>query len=80
MMGLYYTNFFLCNITVGRLGGLLESMRGADFWLLHAAIVGAAAALLALFAVTARALLAPVDEAPVRSGAIKTVTGSLTPV
>ena len=80
MMGLYYTNFFLCNITVGRLGGLLESMRGADFWLLHATIVGAAAALLALFAVTARALLAPVDEAPVRSGAIKTVTGSLTPV
>ncbi|HSC10841.1 MAG TPA: MFS transporter [Rhodanobacteraceae bacterium] len=59
MVGLYYTNFFLCNLAVGRIGGLLESMRGVDFWLMHAAIVAVAAALLALLSVTARGLLAP---------------------
>jgi len=67
MVGLYFTNFFLSNIAVGRIGGLFESMRGADFWLMHAAIVAVAAAMLALLAMTARALLAPGDEDAGRS-------------
>jgi POT family proton-dependent oligopeptide transporter len=45
-IGLYYLAFFFCNVVVGRLGGLLEGMSGFAFWSLHAAIVGASAAIL----------------------------------
>ena len=43
-------NSFLCNLVVGRLGGLLEQMPATRFWLMHAAIVGASAALLVIVA------------------------------
>jgi POT family proton-dependent oligopeptide transporter len=60
MIGVYYTSFFLCNVAVGRLGGMLEQMDGATFWLMHAGIVGASAAVLAAVAVWGRRVLLPV--------------------
>jgi POT family proton-dependent oligopeptide transporter len=56
-IGVYYTSFFLCNIAVGRVGGLLERMDPAMFWLLHAGVVGASAIVLAIVAVWGRRLL-----------------------
>ena len=56
MIGVFYLALFLCNLTVGRLGGLLERMTPATFWLLHAAIVGGAAVLLATVALGRRRL------------------------
>jgi POT family proton-dependent oligopeptide transporter len=61
MIGVYYTSLFLCNVAVGRLGGLLEQMDAADFWLMHAGIVGASAAVLAVVAVWGRRVLMPVQ-------------------
>ena len=54
MIGVFYLTLFLCNLTVGRLGGLLERMAPASFWLMHAAIVGAAAVVLAIVALAGR--------------------------
>jgi POT family proton-dependent oligopeptide transporter len=61
MIGSFYLSFALCNVGVGRLGGLLESMDGNAFWLLHAGIVAIAALGLAAAARFGRGLLAPVD-------------------
>jgi POT family proton-dependent oligopeptide transporter len=61
MIGVYYLSLFLCNLTVGHLGGLLERMSAANFWLLHAAIVGGATVLLAMIAIWGRHLLTPTD-------------------
>jgi POT family proton-dependent oligopeptide transporter len=61
MIGVYYTSLFLCNVTVGRLGGMLEQMDAAAFWLMHAGIVGASAAVLAVVAVWGRRVLMPVE-------------------
>jgi POT family proton-dependent oligopeptide transporter len=49
-IAMFYVNSFICNLVVGRLGGLLEQMSAASFWLLHAAIVGASASLLVVVA------------------------------
>jgi len=42
VVGIYYLHLFAGNLTVGWLGGLLEKMPAAQFWLMHAAIVGGA--------------------------------------
>lgn len=47
MIGLYYCATVIANLAVGRLGGLLEILDPAVFWLLHAAIILAAAVVLA---------------------------------
>jgi POT family proton-dependent oligopeptide transporter len=65
MVGVYYTSFFLCNIVVGRLGGMLEEMNPASFWFMHAAIVGASAIVLAVVATWGRGVLVPADAEPV---------------
>ena len=57
MVGVYYTSFFLCNLAVGRLGGLLEQMNPATFWFMHAAIVGAATVILAMVSIWGRPLI-----------------------
>ena len=62
MIGVYYLALFMSNVTVGRLGGLLERMNPAGFWLLHAAIVGGASLLLAMVALWGRRLLAPSES------------------
>jgi POT family proton-dependent oligopeptide transporter len=61
-IGMFYLAFFLCNVVVGRLGGLLEQMDAADFWLMHAVIVGGAAAVLAGLALWGRGLFGPVES------------------
>lgn len=43
MIGVFYLHLFFSNNLVGWLGGWLDRVSGAQFWLLHAALVGAAA-------------------------------------
>ena len=62
MVAVYYLNLALCNLLVGWLGGLLDKMPGASFWLLHAALIGAAALLLLLARTAAGRVLAPARE------------------
>jgi proton-dependent oligopeptide transporter, POT family len=45
-IAVYYLHLFLCNNLVGWLGGLLEHMTGTQFWLMHAALVGGAGAVM----------------------------------
>ena len=59
MMGVYYIQLFLANTLVGWLGGLVERLPGPQFWLLHAALEGFAALLLAAAAGMSGRLLAP---------------------
>ena len=49
-IAMFYLNSFLCNLVVGRLGGLLEQMTASSFWLMHAAVVGVSAGLLVVVA------------------------------
>jgi POT family proton-dependent oligopeptide transporter len=42
IVGLYYLHLWLGNTLVGMLGGLLEKMPAAQFWLMHAVLVGSA--------------------------------------
>jgi POT family proton-dependent oligopeptide transporter len=65
MIGVYYLHLFVCNMLVGRLGGLLETMTPANFWLLHAGLVGAGALGLLLVRSFAGRILAPVEPEPV---------------
>ncbi len=58
-IGVYYLHLFICNLAVGKLAGLIETMDGATFWTMHAAIIGAGAVLLLVFAIFFRKLLAP---------------------
>jgi POT family proton-dependent oligopeptide transporter len=46
IIGVFYLHIFLANMMVGWLGGLLEKMSAANFWLLHVAIAGSAAVIL----------------------------------
>ena len=48
IMGIYYLHLFACNNFVGWLGGLVEKMSGTNFWLLHAALIGGASAVMLL--------------------------------
>ncbi len=65
MIAIFYLHLFAGNVLVGWLGGLLSTMSGAQFWLLHAGLVGLAA--LILFAVrrVAGRMLAPTADAMV---------------
>lgn len=65
MMGVYLLHLFLCNYLVGTLGGLVEKLPGTEFWLIHAALVGASCAILFLLALTASRLLARAEPAAV---------------
>lgn len=59
MMGIYLLNLFLCNLLVGKLGGLLDHMAGVPFWLMHAGLVGGAGVAMLLAARFAGHLLNP---------------------
>jgi POT family proton-dependent oligopeptide transporter len=66
MVSVYYLNLALCNWLVGWLGGLLDKMPGASFWMLHAGLIGVAALLLLVARTAAGRVLAPTPEvAPV---------------
>jgi POT family proton-dependent oligopeptide transporter len=68
MIGVYYLHLFLCNTLVGRLGGFLETMSGANFWLMHAGLVAAGALGLLVVRSFAGRILAPVaPEEPLSS-------------
>lgn len=58
MMGVYLLHLFLANNLVGWLGGLVDRLPGTQFWLLHAALVGASCAILFVLSRTAAGLLA----------------------
>lgn len=64
MIGVYYLHLFACNLLVGRLGGSLETMTAANFWLMHAGLVGAGALGLLLVRSFAGRILAPVEPEP----------------
>jgi len=65
LIGVYYLHLFIANLAVGYLGGLLEPLGAARFWVLHAALVMAGALVLVLFAAIFRRHLAPTTEAEV---------------
>lgn len=65
MIGVYYLHLFACNMLVGRLGGLLETLTPGNFWLLHAGLVGAGALGLLIVRSFAGRILAPVEPEPV---------------
>ncbi len=50
MVGVYFLAMFAGSLISGRLGGLYERLSAADFWLLHAAIIGSGGALVLLLA------------------------------
>ena len=50
LIGVYYLHLFMCNNLVGWLGGVYERLPGEQFWLLQAALMGAAALLMAVAA------------------------------
>jgi POT family proton-dependent oligopeptide transporter len=59
MIAVYYIHLFIGNNLVGYLGGFLDKMSGAQFWLMHSAIMGVAAVLLLLARVFLGHYLAP---------------------
>ena len=59
IMGVYYLHLFACNNFVGWLGGKIETMSGTNFWLMHAAIIGGASAVMFITARFAGRLLNP---------------------
>ena len=59
MIAVYFLHIFASNVLVGRLGALLGTMSGADFWLLHAGLIGGAALVLLLVRSLAGRILAP---------------------
>lgn len=69
-IGVYYLHLFICNLAVGRLAGMIETMDGASFWTMHAAIIAAGAVVLVAFAFLFSKILAPtVEDAPPASAA-----------
>jgi proton-dependent oligopeptide transporter, POT family len=62
IVGLYFLHLFAANNLVGWLGGLLEKLTGTQFWLLHAALVGAAAVAFLIVRQVFGHLLAPGDN------------------
>jgi POT family proton-dependent oligopeptide transporter len=64
MIGVYFLHLFAANNLVGWLGGLLEQLSGVQFWSLHALLVGIAALLTLLAALTCRRWLAPGAKEP----------------
>jgi POT family proton-dependent oligopeptide transporter len=63
MMGVFKLHLFAANLLVGFLGGLVGTMPGAKFWLMHAALVAAGAVLLLLAKAGFGRVLAPVGPA-----------------
>jgi POT family proton-dependent oligopeptide transporter len=59
MMGVFKLHLFAASLLVGFLGGLVSTMSGTRFWLLHAGLIGAGAVLLVLLRAAFRQVLAP---------------------
>lgn len=63
-IGVYYLHLAVCNFATGKLAGMIETMSGASFWTMHAAIIGAAGVVLFVMAMLFRKLLAPTELDP----------------
>jgi proton-dependent oligopeptide transporter, POT family len=63
MIGVNTTSIFAASLVSGRIGGLYEQLLPAQFWIIHAAIVGSGGILLALFARSIRCLMGNEPEA-----------------
>jgi POT family proton-dependent oligopeptide transporter len=59
MIAVYYVHLFMGNTLTGYLGGLLGTMPNSAFWLLHAGLMGIAAAVLLVARTAFGAFLAP---------------------
>ena len=62
IIGIYYIAFFAANLSVGWVGGFLEKMPAAQFWLLHAGFAGIAGIIFLLAGKFFGHLLAPTNE------------------
>lgn len=62
MIAVYYIHLFIGNNLVGYLGGFLDKMSGAQFWIMHAIIMGASAGLLLLARIFFARYLEPTKE------------------
>jgi POT family proton-dependent oligopeptide transporter len=65
MVGIYYLHLFGGNLFTGWLAGQLEKMPGSSFWLMHAGLMAAAAAVLLLVRLSIGSTLSPAYEHPV---------------
>ncbi len=61
MIAVFFLHMFACNLFVGWLGGLLNTMPGTTFWLLHAGLIAGAAVILLLAREFAGRVLAPTE-------------------
>ncbi len=59
VVGIYYLQYFLGNLFVGYVGGLYDKMSATNFWLLHAALIFGAAAVLIVVRFFVGKILAP---------------------
>jgi POT family proton-dependent oligopeptide transporter len=59
IIGIYYIAFFAANLSVGWIGGFLQTMPASQFWLLHAALAGIASVIFLLAGIFFGHLLAP---------------------
>jgi POT family proton-dependent oligopeptide transporter len=62
IIGIYYLHLFAANNLVGWIGGLLEKMSAPHFWLLHAALCGAAGIIFLIAGRLFGHLLAPTNN------------------
>ncbi|HEY2011649.1 MAG TPA: peptide MFS transporter [Rhizomicrobium sp.] len=62
MIAIYYLQLFLGNLLTGYLGGLLDTMPAANFWMLHVALMLVSAAVLFVARHFAGHMLAPSDR------------------
>ncbi len=67
MIAIYYVSLFLSNSLVGKIGGWVATMPGTQFWMLHTALMGGAAAALVVVRLLFGNLLAPPYEAHAES-------------
>ena len=66
LIGVDTLSIFVASIISGRIGGLYEVLPATQFWLIHAAIVGAGGAALLLFSRPIRRLLTGDEAAEIR--------------
>jgi POT family proton-dependent oligopeptide transporter len=58
-IGVFYLHYFMANMFVGWVGGLLEKMPASTFWLLHVGLMLGAAAVLLILRFAVGKILAP---------------------
>jgi len=67
MIAVYYVHLFMGNTLTGYLGGLLGTMPDSSFWLLHAGLMAASAAVLLVASFAFGRFLSPHEETAIAS-------------